>query len=107
MEKPGFVIDRPNAMDPFVDLIRLLRPQATLWGDIRARGRWAVSFRARHDLLFFRIDRGRCLLLRPGEEPRELAPRDFVLIRTTAPFAVGSDASTKPLDSEALVAAAR
>ncbi|HEY0255637.1 MAG TPA: AraC family transcriptional regulator [Kofleriaceae bacterium] len=107
MGKPGFVTDRPKSMDPFVELIRLLRPQATLWGDIRARGRWAISFRARHDLLFFRVDRGSCLLLRPDEEPRELAPRDFVLIRTITPFTVGSDTVTKPLDSERLVAAAR
>ena len=103
--KPELVTDRPNTIDPFVDLIRLLRPQATLWGAIRASGRWSISFRARRDVLFFRVDSGRCLLLRPDHEPLDLAPHDFVLIRTITPFTVGSDPDTKPVDSEKLVAA--
>lgn len=105
--KPEGVTDRPNRADPFLDLIRLLRPQATLWGAIRARGCWGVSFRARHDVLFFRVDRGRCLLLRPDEGALDLAPRDFVVIRTTSPFTVASDPATAPVDSEKLVAATR
>lgn len=104
---PGVVTDRPHPVDPFLDLIRLLRPQATLWGAIRASGRWGVSFRARHDLLFFRVDRGRCLLLRPDEGPLDLAPGDFALIRTVSPFTVASDPATEPTDSETLVAATR
>jgi AraC-like DNA-binding protein len=94
-------------MDPFLDLIRLLRPETTLWGEIRAAGRWAVSFRARHDLLFFRVDRGTCFIFRPDEETLALGPHDFVIIRTTTPFTVGSDAITAPVDSESLVTATR
>ena len=94
-------------MDLFLDLIRLLRPQATRWGTIRAGGRWAVSFPERHDLLFFRVDRGSCQLLRPGTEPLPLAPRDVVLVRTHAPFALASDPGAKPVDSWARVAATR
>ena len=60
--------NRPGAIDPFLDLIRLLRPQATLWGAIRANGRWGVGFRERHDLLFFRVDRGQFLLLRTQQK---------------------------------------
>ena len=94
-------------MDLFLDLIRLLRPRATRWGTIRAGGRWAVSFPERHDLLFFRVDRGRCQLLRPGTEPLCLSARDIVLVRTCAPFALASDPGTKPVDSWARVAATR
>ena len=99
--------NRPNAIDPFLDLIQLLRPQATLWGAIRARGRWGVSFRERHDLLFFRVDSGRCLLLRSIEEPLRLGPGDFLLIRTIAPFVLASSRKVKAVDSETLVAATR
>ena len=106
-EKPELVTDQPNPIDPFLDVIRLLRPQATLWGAIRASGRWGVSFRARHDLLFFRVDSGRCLLLRPDQEPLDLERNDFILIRTITPFTVASDPATKPEDSEELVAATR
>jgi AraC-like DNA-binding protein len=104
---PENVTDRLNPIDPLLDLIRLLRPRATLWGAIRASGRWGVSFRARHDLLFFRVDTGKCLLLRPAEAPVALAPRDFVLIRAITPFSVASEPATKPVDSEKLVAATR
>ena len=71
-DRPKRVTNRPSAIDPFLDLIRLLRPQATLWGAIHASGRWAVGFRERHDLLFFRVDRGGCLLLESGKEPRTI-----------------------------------
>ena len=105
--KPELVTDRPNPMDPFLDLIRLLRPEAMLWGAIHAGGRWGISFRARHDLLFFRVDRGTCLLRRPGEEALQLGPHDFVLIRAVTPFTVASDPKTEPVDSETLVTATR
>ena len=82
-KKPEVVTDRPDPMDPFLDVIRLLRPQATLWGDIRAKGRWGVSFRARQDLLFFRVDSGRCLLLRPDEEPLALLSDNYISPPTT------------------------
>lgn len=90
-ERPERVTNRPNAIDPFLHLIRLLRPQATLWGAIRASGRWGVGFRERHDLLFFRVDRGQFLLLRSNEEPLQLNPGDFLVIRTIAPFVLASD----------------
>ena len=103
-ERPQRLTDRPSAIDPFLDLIRLLRPQATLWGAIRASGQWGVGFRERHDLLFFRVDRGRCLLLRSDQEPIHVGAGDFLLIRTTAPFVLASDRQVDPVDSETLVA---
>ncbi len=106
-ERPQSVINRPNAIDPFLDLIRLLRPQATLWGAIRASGRWGVGFRERHDLLFFRVDRGHFLLLRSNHEPLQVRPGDFLLIRTVAPFVLASDRQVEAVDSETLVATTR
>ncbi len=99
--------NRPNAIDPFLDLIRLLRPQATLWGAIRASGRWGVGFRERHDLLFFRVDRGQCLLLRSNEDPLHVGQGDFLLIQTVAPFVLASDRLVQAVDSETLVATTR
>ena len=99
--------NRPNAIDPFLDLIRLLRPQATLWGAIRASGKWGVGFRERHDLLFFRVDTGHFLLLQAEEEPLHLGPGDFLLIRTIAPFVLASDRQVDPVDSETLVGTTR
>lgn len=106
-KRPQRVINRPKAIDPFLDLIRLLRPQATLWGAIRANGRWGVGFRERHDLLFFRVDCGQLLLLRSNEEPLRVGPGDLLLIRTLAPFVLASDRRAESIDSETLVATTR
>ena len=105
-ERPERLTNSPT-IDPLLDVIRLLKPQATLWGAIKATGSWAVGFRERHDLLFFRVDRGSCLLLQADREPLHLAPGDFMLIRTVAPFALASDKEAEPVDSETLVATTR
>lgn len=101
------VTDRPNSADPLLDLIRMLRPRVTVWGTIRGRGRWNLRFPRRDDLLFFRIDRGTCMILRDGCEPLHLASGDLVLVRTSSPFMVASDRETAPVDSWARVAATR
>ncbi len=93
-------------MDPFLDVVQLLRPQATLWSKIEGFGRWGLAFRKRDDLLFCRVERGHCQLLRPQLAPVLLGPDDFVLIHTSTPFVLASDATTEPEDSEDLVAAA-
>ena len=90
--------------DPFLDLIQLLRPRATVWSRIDAAGRWAISFRKRDDVLFCRVVKGECLLLRPRRTPVRLEQDDFVLVRTSTPFTLASDGKTKPVDSETLVA---
>lgn len=92
-------------MDPFADLIGLLRPQATLWGRIQGTGRWSVSFRKRDDLLFCWVEAGECQLMRAQQDPVVVRTGDFVFIRTSAPFSLTSDPELEPEDSEAIVAA--
>jgi AraC-like DNA-binding protein len=87
-------------MDPFLDLIQLLRPRATLWRRIEADGRWGVSFPKLDDLLFCSVVRGECLIVRPLLEPVRLTPGDFVLIRTSSPFRFTSDLKVRPVDSQ-------
>ena len=95
-------------MDPFLDLVRLLRPSATLWGGgFDARGDWALSFRKRDDLLFCWVERGECLLARPDIAPLRLQPGDFVLIRTATPFRLASSLLIEPVAIEAAIAAAQ
>ncbi len=93
-------------MDPFLDFIRLLQPQATLWARIDAVGRWGVSFRQREDVLFCWVERGECQLVRPGAAPIFLLKDDFALVRTSTPFTLTSDPALEPEDSERIVAAA-
>lgn len=91
-------------MDPFLDLIRLLRPRAMLTAGIYASGAWGVSFRKRDDVLFCWIESGECELIRAHSEPLHLQTGDFVLIRTVLPFVLASGPSVEPEDSETIVA---
>ena len=99
VQEPEKLIRRLIRMGPSLDIIELLRPRAALTGTIRAKGRWGVSFRDRHDLPFFRVESGTCLLIWPGEKPLVLALNDFVLVRASAPFSLASDPDTEPVDS--------
>ncbi|UXT84594.1 AraC family transcriptional regulator [Agrobacterium tumefaciens] len=93
-------------MDPFLDIVRLLRPRAALLGrGMDAAGDWGLSFPALGDLLFFWIEDGTCQLIRPGCDPSWLEKGDFVLLRTTLPFTLTSSQEVEPLDSIAAVAA--
>jgi len=94
-------------MDPFSDLIGLLRPQATLRGRIKGTGRWGLSFRKRDDLLFCWVEAGECLLTRSTADSILLRAGDFALIRTSSPFTLTTDPELQPEDSEAIVAATR
>ena len=89
-----------QSVDPFIDLIRLLRPQATLWRRIDGMGRWGVSFRKRDDLLFCSVAQGECQLARPSMKPLQLRTGDFVLVKTSTPFTLTSDPKLSPEDSE-------
>jgi AraC-like DNA-binding protein len=95
-------------MDPLLDLIRLLRPRAALFGaGLDASGPWSLSFRKRDDLLFCWIERGECQLIRPQSAPVPIRQGDFALIHTSTPFTLTSDASLEPVDSETATAQAR
>lgn len=96
-----------GGVDPFLDVVQLLRPRATLWSKIEASGRWGLGFRKRDDLLFCRVELGECYLVRPQLAPVLLRQDDFVLVRTSTPFALTSNQGVEPEDSEDLVAAAK
>lgn len=103
--KPEKFMGRPNPTESFLDVVRLLRSRATLWGTIQATGRWGVSFPRRHDLLFFRVDCGSCQFIRPGAEPVGLMTGDILLVRTSASFRLASSPEANAVDSWTLVAA--
>jgi len=91
-----------------LDLIRLLRPRATLFGaGFDAFGEWGLSFRKRDDLLFCWVERGECQLVRPRYAPVHMRKGDFVLIRTSTPFTLTSGASVEAVDSETAVSVSK
>ena len=88
-------------MDPLLDMIRILRPRAALWGGLEGAGSWGLAFHKRDDLLFCWLERGSCILTRPAHSPLYLNQSDFVLVRTSSPFTLTSDPGVRPVDSEA------
>ena len=56
-------------------------------------------------MLFCWVQAGACLLTRPGMAPLRLKEEDFALVRTSTPFALVSDLTVEPEDSEEIVAA--
>ncbi len=75
-------------MDPFSDVIGLLRPHAALSKPITGRGRWGVRYDAYDQPGFGLVLDGRCWLALDGDEPVLLERGDFVLLPATPAFAL-------------------
>lgn len=77
-------------MDPFGDIIALLRPHAALSKPITGRGQWGVRYAA-YDLPGFAIVlEGQCWLALDGADPVRLERGDFVLLPSTPAFSLFS-----------------
>jgi len=79
-------------MDPFSDLITLLRPHTAHAKSITGRGKWGIRYRAYGKPSFAIVLDGQCWLALDGAAPVLLACGDFVLLPATPAFAVYSDA---------------
>lgn len=88
---PKSVIDYESSrMDPFSDVIGLLRPHAALSKPITGRGRWGVGYDAYDQPGFGLVLDGRCWLALDGGEPVLLERGDFVLLPASPAFALFS-----------------
>ncbi|WP_025662236.1 AraC family transcriptional regulator [Rhizobium sp. IBUN] len=77
-------------MDPFSDVISLLRPSTAVAKPISGRGEWAVRY-ASHDAPGFTIIlRGECWITFGTEQPLHLQAGDFLLLPTTPAFTLSS-----------------
>ena len=77
-------------MDPFSDVIGLLRPHAVLSKPITGRGRWGVRYDAYEQPGFAIVPAGQCWLALDGDEPVQLERGDFVLLPASPAFALSS-----------------
>jgi AraC-like DNA-binding protein len=77
-------------MDPFSDIITLLRPSTAVAKPIGGRGRWAVRYAA-HDAPGFTIVlKGECWVGFDGQNPVNLQKGDFLLLPSTPAFTLSS-----------------
>jgi AraC-like DNA-binding protein len=84
-------------MDPFSDIIALLRPSAAMSKPITARGPWGVSYEAHHGPGFTIILKGECWFSFDGHEPIRAQRGDFLLLPSTPAFSMGSDRNVKAI----------
>ena len=77
-------------MDPFSDVIALLRPHTALSKPISGRGRWGVRYAAYGQPGFALVLAGQVWLALDGAEPVLLERGDFVLLPATPAFAMFS-----------------
>ena len=77
-------------MDPFSDVIGLLRPHAALSKPITGRGRWGVRYAAYGQPGFALLLDGQCWLALDDDEPVLLERGDFILLPATPAFALFS-----------------
>lgn len=78
-------------MDPFSDVIALLRPTAAVSKPITGRGRWGVSYEAHNAPGFTIILEGECWFAFEGHEPIRAQRGDFLLLPSTPAFSLSSD----------------
>lgn len=67
-------------MDPFTQLIQLLRPNGLRWKQLDAHGDWALQFSGHSGMSFCMVAKGNCQIQLPGEQPKELVEGDLVLL---------------------------
>ncbi|MDB5966307.1 MAG: AraC family transcriptional regulator [Polaromonas sp.] len=85
-------------MDPLVETIALLRPEALLWKEMDVRGDWAIRFPASSALVFAMVASGRCVFQMAGREPCEMREGDFVLLKAPEAWRLGRDTDSRARD---------
>jgi AraC-like DNA-binding protein len=82
-------------MDPFSDIIGLLRPNTAVAKPISGRGRWGVRYAAHNAPGFAIVLEGECWLSFEGAEPTRFRKGDFLLLPTTPAFTLSSHPGLK------------
>lgn len=79
-----------STLDPFSEIIALLRPSTAIAKPIAGRGKWAVRYAA-HDAPGFTIVlKGECWIELDGRDALKLERGDFLLLPSTPAFTLGS-----------------
>lgn len=91
MYRPGVP---PDAPDPLADVLALLRPEAMLAAELRARGRWSLAFDRYPAVKFGAVVEGECVVAVRGRSMATLRPGDVFLLSGPQPYVMGTDLKT-------------
>lgn len=87
-------------MDPFNDIIALLRPHAALSKPITGKGEWGVRYPAYGAPGFAIVLTGSCWLAVEKDEPVRLSRGDFVLLTSSPAFQMLSHPGSRTIDGQ-------
>ena len=84
----------PNVRDPLADVLALLRPQAAVAAELRAHGRWSLTFDAYPGVKFGVVIEGECRIAIQGRAARTLRAGDVFLLSGAPAYVIASDMET-------------
>lgn len=91
-------------MDPFSEVLALLKPEGHLSAGIDAGGQWAVRFDSRPGVIkCHAIVEGECWLTVDGEAPVHVEAGDCILLASGRCFTLACDLATPPVSAHPLL----
>jgi AraC-like DNA-binding protein len=98
MHWPHYLTYRPDVTttlrDPLADVLGLVRPEAAVAAELRARGRWSLAFDAYPGVKFGVVVDGTCVIALRGRAPKTLRAGDVFLLHAPPSYVLASDMET-------------
>jgi AraC-like DNA-binding protein len=94
------------AVDPFSDILKLVRAETLVTGGFTAGGHWALRFPVPKKIKFFAVVKGHCWVTLGGEPPIRFATGDVGLLSAPRAFVLASDPEVSPVDAMTLFSGA-
>lgn len=91
-------------MDPFSQIIALLKPQAVFWRMVEAQGDWTIRFMPSDVVVFGQMIEGAGRVERDDGDGLELMEGDFLLMAAPPPWTMTGGSGGVPVDFKAAIA---
>jgi AraC-like DNA-binding protein len=90
-------------MDPFSQIVALLKPQAIFWRVVEAQDAWTIWFRPTEIVVFGQMIEGDARVEREDGIGFDLAAGDFVLMPAPPPWTMAAGGGGRPVDFKAAI----
>ena len=90
-------------MDPFSQIIALLKPQAVFWRVIEAHDDWTIGFNPSSVVVFGQLIEGRCRVERSDGLNFEAEAGDFMLMPLPPPWSMSGGRGAAPIDFKQVI----
>lgn len=91
-------------MDPFSQILGLLKPQAVFWTVIEAHDDWTIRFHPSQIVVFGQLIEGRCRVDRDDGRGFDAEAGDFLLMPLPPPWTMSAGAGGPPVDFKEVIA---